>query len=302
MNSNSLDPRIVHGHRQRPDGAAPVDIISVQSQLVYGHAGNSAAVPPLHRLGLRVAEVPTTLLSNAPFYPTTRGRVVPADWLADLLLGVRERGLHARARMLVSGYLGSADNGRVLVDWLDAVRAEAPQLKFCLDPVIGDTHTGPYVEPELESVFRECLLPKAWMLTPNAFELGRLSGLPAITGAEGVAAARELLARGPTWVVTHSLHDEQGQLLTLAVGHDEAWCVATPELPLDVAGTGDVLTALLVAGLLRGLAMSKALECAVAGVHAALEATWAAKLEELDVFAANIDPVAAPRFPAVRVA
>jgi len=283
----------------------PVDIISVQSQLVYGHAGNSAAVPPLLRLGLRVAEVPTTLLSNAPFYDTTRGRVLPADWLADLLLGARERGLHARARVLVSGYLGSVDNGHAFADWLETIRPEAPRLRFCLDPVIGDTHTGSYVEPGLEAVFRERLLPQAWLLMPNAFELGRLSGLPATTAVEGIAAARELLAHGPAWVVAHSLRGGPDELLTLAVAREEVWCVATPELPIDVAGSGDVLAALLVAGLLRDLAMPEALERAVAGVHAALEATLAAQCEELDVLAATPAPgpaPSAPRFPAVRIA
>ncbi|RBC50645.1 pyridoxal kinase, partial [Xanthomonas oryzae pv. oryzae] len=102
--SDATDSHLVHGRRQRPDGPSPIDVISVQSQLVYGHAGNSAAVPPLRALGLRVAEVPTTLLSNAPFYATLRGRILPADWLADLLLGATERGLPQRARMLVSGY------------------------------------------------------------------------------------------------------------------------------------------------------------------------------------------------------
>ncbi len=70
-------------------------------------------------LGLRVAEVPTTLLSNAPFYATLRGRILPADWLADLLLGATERGLPQRARMLVSGYFGSLANGDAFADWLE---------------------------------------------------------------------------------------------------------------------------------------------------------------------------------------
>ena len=56
--NDSLESHLVHGRRQRPDGPSPVDVISVQSQLVYGHAGNSAAVPPLRALGVRVIGMP----------------------------------------------------------------------------------------------------------------------------------------------------------------------------------------------------------------------------------------------------
>ncbi|WP_114241174.1 pyridoxal kinase [Dyella sp. C9] len=278
-----LEDHLVHGRRKRPRGAAPVDVISVQSQLVYGYAGNSAAVPPMRQLGLRVAEVPTTLLSNTPFYSTLRGKVLPSDWFGDLLLGARERGLHRRAQVLLSGYLGSVDNGHVFADWLEEVLDEAPDLRFFLDPVIGDTHTGPYVEPGLEAVFRERLLPHAWLVSPNAFELGRLCGQLAVTEQEGVEAARELMQRGPAWVVTHSLRNAKGELVTLAVGREEAWKVASPELPIDVAGTGDVLVALMMASLLAGEPMPRALARAVNGVHAALESTLAEQHEELDV-------------------
>ncbi|RBC98853.1 pyridoxal kinase, partial [Xanthomonas oryzae pv. oryzae] len=36
--SDATDSHLVHGRRQRPDGPSPIDVISVQSQLVYGHA------------------------------------------------------------------------------------------------------------------------------------------------------------------------------------------------------------------------------------------------------------------------
>lgn len=284
--SESLENHLVHGRRQRPDGPAPVDVISVQSQLVYGHAGNSAAAPPLRALGVRVAEIPTTLLSNAPFYATTRGRVLPADWFADLLRGTAERGVPQRARMLVSGYFGSVENGAAFADWLDEVLPACPQLRYCLDPVIGDTHTGPYVEPGLEAVFAERLLPHAWLVTPNAFELGRLTGRPALEQDDAIAAARMLLARGPAWVLAHSVSGDSGELVTLAVGRDEVWRWCSPLLPVDVAGTGDVLMALVVAFLLRGESMAQAVGRAVAGTHAALEATLAEGVEEFDVHAA----------------
>ncbi len=294
---------MVHGRRLRPDGPSPVDVISVQSQLVYGYAGNSAAVPPLRQLGLRVAEVPTTLLSNAPFYDTLRGRVLPDDWFADLLRGASERGLPQRARALVSGYFGSVANGAAFADWLDATLPQAPQLRFCLDPVIGDTHTGPYVEAGLERIFVERLLPRAWLVTPNAFELGRLTGLPALEQDEAIAAARVLLERGPQWVLAHSVAGASGELVTLAIGREGIWRWTSPYLPVDVAGTGDVLMSLLVAFLLRGETFEQATGRAIAGVHAALEATLSAGYEEFDVVAAA--PAAleqATRFRPERVA
>ena len=134
----TVDRKLVHSRGARPAGVAPIDVISVQSQVVYGHVGNSAAAEPLRQLGLCVVEVPTTLLSNAPVYPTTRGRVLPADWVADLLLGVEERSLPARARMLLSGYLGTAAIGTALADWIDQVLPRYPQLRYCRDPVLGD--------------------------------------------------------------------------------------------------------------------------------------------------------------------
>lgn len=301
--SESLENHLVHGRRQRPDGPSPVDVISVQSQLVYGHAGNSAAVPPLRALGVRVAEIPTTLLSNAPFYATTRGRVLPVDWFADLLRGTSERGLPQRARMLVSGYFGSVDNGAAFADWLDEILPVCPQLRYCLDPVIGDTHTGPYVEPGLEKVFAERLLPHAWLVTPNAFELGRLTGMPSLAQDDAIAAARALLQRGPEWVLAHSVSGESGELVTLAVGHEGVWRWTSPLLPVDVAGTGDVLMALIVAFLLRGETLQQAISRSVSGTHAALEATLANGVEEFDVHAAAPAALAQPeRFAVERLA
>lgn len=263
-----------------------MDVITVQSQLVYGHAGNSAAVPPLRALGLRVAEVPTTLLSNSPFYPSMRGRMLPADWLAELLQGVSDRGLPQRARAVVSGYFGTVDNGCAFADWLQATQASAPELAYWLDPVIGDTHTGPYVEPALEAVFRERLLPMASVVTPNAFELGRLTGRTALAQDDAIVAARELLARGPQWVIAHSVQGAPGELVTLAVSADEVWRWTSEHLPVDVAGTGDVLLSLTLGFVLRGEPMHLAISRAIAGVHAALEATLAADVEEFDVHSA----------------
>ena len=223
--------------------------------------------------------------------------------MADLLLGASERGLPQRAGALVSGYFGSVANGAAFADWLDVTLPACLNLRYCLDPVIGDTHTGPYVEPGLERIFAERLLPHAWLVTPNAFELGRLTGMPALEQADAIAASRQLLERGPQWVIAHSVSGNPGELVTLAVGRDETWRWTSPHLPVDVAGTGDVLMSLLVAFLLKGHAFDDAVGRAIAGVHAALEATLTQGVEEFDVLAAAPAALGTPyRFRAERLA
>ena len=77
-----------------------MNVISIQSQVAFGHVGNSAAVFPMQVHGIDVVAVPTTLLSNRPGYPTIRGRVLDAQLLADLLLGIEERGAADAAQQL----------------------------------------------------------------------------------------------------------------------------------------------------------------------------------------------------------
>src|SRR5690606_14367138 len=119
--------------------------------------------------------------------------------------------------------------------------------------------------------------------------------------------ARSLLQRGPEWVLAHSVvgedDDDADDLVTLLVGRDRAWRLRSPRLFVDVAGTGDVLTALMATFLLRGEPPHRAAERAVAGVHATLESTLANGWGELDVQAAPAAALAADpaRFPAVEL-
>jgi pyridoxine kinase len=64
-----------------------MSVISIQSQVVYGHVGNSAAVFPMQMHGIEVMAVPTTLFSNRPGYPTVGGQVLDACVYRKLKLG-----------------------------------------------------------------------------------------------------------------------------------------------------------------------------------------------------------------------
>ena len=69
-----------------------IDVVSVQSQVVYGRVGNNAAVPTLEALGLTVAAVPTVVLSNIPSYPSIHGGALPVEWFDGYLQDLTARG------------------------------------------------------------------------------------------------------------------------------------------------------------------------------------------------------------------
>ena len=138
-----------------------MSVISIQSQVVYGHVGNSAAVFPMQMHGIDVIAVPTTLLSNRPRYPTVRGQVLDAGLVADLLVGLEERGAVDTCQVILTGYLGSPQIGEVVVGFVDRAMRRNSALIYCCDPVIGDAERGVFVERGLPELFRDRLCPMA---------------------------------------------------------------------------------------------------------------------------------------------
>lgn len=260
-----------------------MSVISIQSQVVYGHVGNSAAVFPLQLAGINVAPVPTTLLSNNPRYPTLHGKALDPALVADLLLGAEERGLTASARAIMSGYLGAAENGATIAAFVARARAVNPGLLYVCDPVCGDTEPGFYVKEPVREAFRTALAPIADILTPNQFELEFLAGRPAQSVPALIAAARSLAAA--TVIVSGVVLDStaEGTIETFAVTAEAAWRVVTPKLPARYSGTGDLMTALFVANLLRGNPTPDALSLAISGMFAVLTQTVARDSMELEI-------------------
>ncbi|MCI0466932.1 MAG: pyridoxal kinase PdxY [Beijerinckiaceae bacterium] len=260
-------------------------VISIQSQVVHGHVGNSAALFPLQLLGIETAAVPTTLLSNHPHYASMRGQVLDALFLRDLLTGVEERGLTSKCKILITGYMGSPQNAAEVIDFVRRAKARNPKLLYLCDPVMGDADLGFYVNEELRALFAEGLVPMADIITPNQFELEYLAGRKLGTVESIAAAARGL---GPSTVVVTGVCGEDappGMVQTLAIEPRAGWMAETPKISCRPSGTGDLFTALFAAALLQGLSTQAALGRAVSAVHAVLEETLALQSFELALIA-----------------
>ncbi len=272
-----------------------VKILSIQSHVAYGYAGNSAAVFPLQRLGHEVHPVLTVTFSNHTGYGETRGPLIaPAD-VAEVVRGVEDRGAFAQIDAVLSGYLGAEAMGEVVLDAVARVRSAASSAVYCCDPVMGDIGRGFFVREGIPEYLRDRIVPAADIVTPNQFELEFLTGQHVATQADLLTAVARLRASGPSTVLVTSVLTSDtpiGSIQMACVSDEGAWLVTTPLLPMTVRGGGDVTAALFLAHTLTDGARV-ALSRTAASMYAVLLATHEGGHDEMQLIAAQ-DAIAHP--------
>ena len=170
-------------------------VLSISSQVVRGHVGNSAVVPALHALGHEVWPVPTVILSNHPGHGSCAGVMIQADDMESMLIELWNRGWFAGCDAVLTGYFKDPSQVGAAAKLIHALKGQNRHLLYCCDPVLGDHPNGLYVAEEIAFGLREQLMPLADMTVPNRFELEWLSGRPADTVRNALAAARSLGVR-----------------------------------------------------------------------------------------------------------
>lgn len=281
-----------------------MNILSIQSSVAYGHAGNSSAVFPLQRLGFEVWPVYTVHFSNHTGYGEWRGPVFEPETVADVITGIEERGVLGECDAVLSGYQGGEQVGAVILDAVARVKAANPNAIYCADPVMGDVERGFFVRPGIPEFMRDKVIPAADIVTPNQFELDYLTGSEVRTVEGLLAAVDELRDRGPRTVLVTSVQTDEtpADSVQLAVVTDDgAWLVTTPLLPMYVSGAGDATAAIFLA---RWLAEdpAKALADTADSVFSIMERTHQAGTREIQLIASQ-DSIAHPqgRFEVVRL-
>ena len=266
-----------------------MSILSIQSHVVYGHVGNSAAVFPLQRAGHEVWPLHTVTFSNHTGYGDWGGPAIPAADVRDMVDGLSRRGALAEVDAILSGYQGGSDIAEVIVETVRRVKEENPQAVYACDPVMGSSETGCFVSEQIPPLLRDLVVPAADIITPNQFELGYLTDKPVETLEQTLDAVRAAQEIGPqTVLVTSVKHPEDaGKIQMLAVNGDEKYRVTTPFIDTHRNGTGDVTAALFTGHFVDTGDVKAALERTASSVFSLLETTEASGYRELQLVAAQ---------------
>ncbi|MFL6134634.1 MAG: pyridoxal kinase PdxY [Nocardioidaceae bacterium] len=274
-----------------------MSILSIQSLVAYGHAGNSAALFPLQRLGKVVWPVMTVHFSNHTGYGDWRGPLLTSQDVAEVILGVEDRGALEKCEAVLSGYQGAEDVGAVILDAVSRVKGHNPEAIYCCDPVMGDVGRGMFVRPGIPEFMRDRVVPAADVVTPNHFELDFLAGTTSTTLSGLLKAADRVRASGPSVVLVTStiLEDTPDEALDMiAVSDEGAWRTRTPRLSVSPPGAGDLTAAVFLANVLDRHPLPVTLARTTSSVFAIVEATDRAGEREMRIVQTQ-DRLADPR-------
>ena len=274
-------------------------LLAIQSHVVFGHAGNSAAVFPMQRIGVNVWPLNTVQFSNHTQYGQWAGEVLAPAQIPALVEGISNIGELGHCDAVLSGYLGSAEQGRAILAGVERIRAVNPKALYLCDPVMGHPEKGCIVPPEVSEFLLDEAAARADILCPNQLELDSFCGRRAQSLEDCVSMARSLLQRGPQVVlVKHLVYpgraEDQFEMLLVTV--EQSWHLRRPLLafPRQPVGVGDLTSGLFLARVLLGDSWVQAFEFTAAAVHEVLLETQACASYELQLVRAQ-DRIAHPR-------
>lgn len=283
-------------------------LLAIQSHVVFGHAGNSAAVFPMQRVGVNVWPLNTVQFSNHTQYGQWTGEVLAPEQIPALVDGIATIGELGNCDAVLSGYLGSAAQGRAILTGVARIKAVNPNALYLCDPVMGHPEKGCIVPAEVSDFLLDEAVAVADVLCPNQLELDSFCGRRAESLEDCVAMARSLLARGPKAVLVKHLAypgrkaEDFEMLLVTAEG---SWHLQRPLLAFarQPVGVGDLTSGLFLARVLLGDSWVAAFEFTAAAVHEVLLETQACTRYELELVRAQ-DRIMHPRvrFEARRLA
>uniref|UniRef100_A0A8W8JC83 Pyridoxal kinase n=1 Tax=Magallana gigas TaxID=29159 RepID=A0A8W8JC83_MAGGI len=228
-------------------------------------------------LGFDVSTINSVQFSNHTGYKCFKGQVLNSDDLACLYDGLQENGISSFSHIL-TGYIGSQSFLEKVAEIVVDLKKKNPSLVYVCDPVMGDNGEM-YVPAELLPVYIDKILPIADIVTPNQFEVEKLTGIKITSEEDAIEAMKILHSRGPkTVVISSSEFSSDGSITSLAStvanGKKEVYKVQFQKLNAVFVGTGDLFAACLLAWLEKDKDLKLALEKTIATLQSVIKRTF----------------------------
>lgn len=182
-------------------------------------------------------------------------RIAPLDVdLIDAQLAALEHDLPPAA--IKTGLLGGAAQVRCVARWVDRLRERDPLLPLVVDPVLAASSGATFADADTLAAYRDDLLPRATLVTPNRREAAALLGTAEPGWAEVPALADALRRRGASAVcVTGGDSHDEGDLRALdwlASAHADGWLALPRVETRHTHGTGCTFASSATAALALG--------------------------------------------------
>ncbi|MEZ9711163.1 pyridoxal kinase [Vibrio breoganii] len=267
------------------------NIISIQSHVVFGHAGNSSAVFPMQRMGAEVWPIHTVQFSNHTQYQQGwTGKTFDASDITDLIVGLNNIDKLKVCDALVSGYQGSGAQCDSVVSAVKLLKKQNESALYVCDPVMGDPEKGCIVPEEVTTKLIDHLMPIADVIVPNQFELTQFTGMN-ITSLEGaIKACKRALSKGPRVVLVKHLHSLSDDCFSMLLATEDGMFLAQRphlEFAKQPVGVGDLISGLFTAGLVKGMNATQAFEHAHNATYGVLLKTQQQNSWELETIKAQ---------------
>ena len=222
-------------------------ILSIQSSVVSGRVGNSAAVPIHALFGHETLCVNSVVLAAHPGIMESTKFVTPTEQMACLLAELQEVKSIDDISAIHSGYLGHKEHVNVIQKYV----TNHPKSIYVYDPVFGDNDSL-YIDSLLACESKKRLLPLATITTPNMFELSYLSNTKVSNIDTAIKASKILQSKGPKWVLSTGVFSMEDEIADVLVGPKTINTFHHKRKKEGVSGAGDTLAAILTSLLVSG--------------------------------------------------
>lgn len=269
------------------------NVLSIQSHVVYGYAGNKAAVFPMQLLGVDTWALNTVQFSNHTQYGRWKGMVIPKEQIGEITQGIDEINALHECDAVLSGYIGAAEQGDEILKAVTSIKAKNPNAIYFCDPVMGHPDKGCIVAEGVAEFLRDKAMAQADIIAPNLVELRELTGLKVENFEQALIAIKSILTKGPKRVLVKHLskvgQDPTKFEMVLAT-QSNIWHISRPLHEFkakDPVGVGDLTSGIFLANLLNGKSDIEAFEHTANAVNDVMSVTAESGKYELQIIKAR---------------